>query len=270
MIQFPNCKINLGLHITSKRADGYHEIESAFYPLPLYDALEIVASDNLRFALHGIEVPGESSTNIVLKAYHLLKRDFPHIPALDICLLKNIPIGAGLGGGSSDGTAMLKLINSFCDLQITNNQLMHYASILGSDCPFFVNNTAAIATGRGEILEPLELDLTAYKFVIVKPSIHISTAHAFSLITPTPRLKDLKNILSQPIESWKTELINDFEKPIFDLYPSIRKIKSTLYEVGALYSSMSGSGSAVYGIFESNMEESFIRSHFHTEELFIC
>ncbi|MBK7692080.1 MAG: 4-(cytidine 5'-diphospho)-2-C-methyl-D-erythritol kinase [Bacteroidetes bacterium] len=270
MIQFPNCKINLGLHITAKRADGYHEIESVLYPLPLYDALEIVEAKETRFASYGIDVPGESHTNIVLKAYHLLKQDFPNIPSLDICLLKKIPIGAGLGGGSSDGTTMLKLLNAFCNLQLSNDQLVHYASILGSDCPFFVNNIPAIAKGRGEFLEPVALDLSAYKFVIVKPSIHISTAHAFSLITPNPAPKALNTILSQPIESWKTALTNDFEKPIFNLYPPIQKIKSTLYEAGALYSSMSGSGSAVYGIFKNPMDEPFIRSQFPNEEMHFC
>ncbi len=270
MILFPNCKINLGLHITARRPDGYHEIESILYPLPLHDALEVIPAEHLSFNCDGIEIPGAAENNIVLKAYHLIKKDYPDLPFVNIFLLKKIPTGAGLGGGSADGAEMLKLLNNYFELAINNERLHEYASALGSDCPFFINNRPALAKGRGEILEPVSLDLAAYCFVIVKPSIHISTATAFSLIKPAATTVDLNKIVQQPIESWKFELKNDFEEPIFLQFPQINAIKKKLYELGALYCAMSGSGSAVYGIFRSQMEKSILDPIFKDESVFVC
>ncbi len=269
MLHFPNCKINLGLQIGQKRADGFHEIDSILYPLPLRDALETIVSESLKFESSGIDIPGDTENNIVLKAYHLLKKDFA-LPAVSIHLLKKIPTGAGLGGGSADGTEMLKLLNQLFELNISDEIMTRYALQLGSDCPFFVKNIPALAKGRGEILTPISLDLHAYHFAVVKPDIHISTAWAFSQITPAISLKNLAGIIKSPIESWRNELKNDFEPPIFEKYPRIGEIKNQLYASGAVYASMSGSGSAVYGIFREKPETEELKFEIKETEVFVC
>ncbi len=249
MIQFPNCKINLGLSILAKRADGYHELETVFYPIAVSDALEILPAANLTMTQSGIAVPGDPAQNLCLKAYHLLKKDFPNLTAVQIHLHKNIPMGAGLGGGSSDGTAALIILNQQFSLGLNDQQLIDYASQLGSDCPFFVHNKACHATGRGEILTPIHLDLSNYQFLLVHPGVHIATAWAFQQLNPHTKSESIQSIIEKPITDWKNSLINDFEAPVFKAEPTLSAIKDQLYQLGAIYGSMSGSGSSLFGIF---------------------
>jgi len=249
MIQFPNCKINLGLSILAKRADGYHKLETVFYPIAVSDALEILPAANLTMTQTGIAVPGDPAQNLCLKAYHLLKKDFPTLPAVQMHLHKNIPMGAGLGGGSSDGTAALIILNQQFSLGLNDQQLIDYASQLGSDCPFFVHNKACHATGRGEILTPIHLDLSNYQFLLVHPGVHIATAWAFQQLNPHTKSESIQSIIEKPITDWKNSLINDFEAPVFKAEPKLLVIKDQLYQLGAIYASMSGSGSSLFGIF---------------------
>jgi 4-diphosphocytidyl-2-C-methyl-D-erythritol kinase len=249
MIQFPNCKINLGLSILAKRADGYHELETVFYPIAVSDALEILPAANLTMTHSGIAVPGDPAQNLCLKAYHLLKKDFPTLPAVQMHLHKNIPMGAGLGGGSSDGTAALMILNQQFTLGLNDQQLIAYASQLGSDCPFFVYNKACHATGRGEVLTPIQLDLSNYQFLLVHPGVHIATAWAFQQLNPHIKSESIQAIIDKPITDWKNYLINDFEAPVFKAEPKLSVIKDQLYQLGAIYASMSGSGSSLFGIF---------------------
>ncbi|HMK18473.1 MAG TPA: 4-(cytidine 5'-diphospho)-2-C-methyl-D-erythritol kinase [Chitinophagaceae bacterium] len=251
MVSFPNCKINLGLNIVNKRNDGYHDIETVFFPIHLRDSLEVIEKEKFEFSTSGFSIEGESEKNLCIKAYNLLKVDLPHLQMVQMHLHKAIPMGAGLGGGSADGAFTLKLLNKKFDLSLSEKQLINYSLQLGSDCPFFILNKPCFATGRGEILEQTELDLSEYKFLIVQPLIHISTAWAFSTIKPLRPAKSIKQIIQQSISTWKTELINDFENPVFEKYPEIKNIKDSLYDAGAIYASMSGSGSAVYGIFKN-------------------
>ena len=254
MVVFPNCKINLGLHVTKKREDGYHEIASIFYPIAWHDALEIIPtkkeSSNIQFTTTGLTIPGNLNANLCVKAYELLKKDFPQIPSIKMHLHKAIPMGAGLGGGSSDAAAVLQLMNKYFQLNITNQQLQKYALMLGSDCPFFLLNKPALAIGRGEILQPIKLSLQQYQFVLLFPSIHISTAWAFQQITPTMPEVNLLDIVEQDISKWKNTLVNDFEIPVFKQHPDLALLKNQLYANGALYAAMSGSGSTLFGIFE--------------------
>ncbi|MEQ1624917.1 MAG: 4-(cytidine 5'-diphospho)-2-C-methyl-D-erythritol kinase [Sediminibacterium sp.] len=254
MVLFPNCKINLGLHITRKREDGYHDLETVFYPIGIKDVLEIIQAPNptqpFRFSSTGLAIQGNPTDNLCAKAYQLLKKDFPQMPPIQMHLHKQIPMGAGLGGGSADGSFALKLLNQLFHLDISEDQLIQYALELGSDCPFFIINQACLGKGRGEILERLTLDLSQYQFLIVNPGIHIGTGWAFSQIKPKPVEHALISLINQPIAIWKDHLINDFEAPVMAAYPAIAQIKNALYQAGALYASMSGSGSTLYGIFE--------------------
>jgi 4-diphosphocytidyl-2-C-methyl-D-erythritol kinase len=252
MVIFPNCKINLGLHITGKRPDGFHELETVFYPVQLKDILEVVTSPTQHFQSTGLDIPGNPETNLCLKAYHLLKEDFTQLPPVQMHLHKIIPMGAGLGGGSADGAFALRLLNEKYKLNITSQQLIDYAAKLGSDCPFFIMNNPCYATGRGEILTPINLDLSRYRFVLVHPGIHINTKWAFEQIQPGLPSRSIKEIIQLPIEEWKHLLKNDFEAPIKQNYPAIEAIKLALYKDGAIYASMSGSGSAVFGIYPTN------------------
>ncbi len=254
MIAFPNCKINLGLNILARMENGFHELETVFYPVNIHDALEILPAKILETELTVTGLPtGDPGNNICLKAYHLIRKDYPQLPELSIHLHKAIPLGAGLGGGSADGAAMLQLINKEFTLNISKDQLFGYAFMLGSDCPFFILNKPCLAAGRGEKLTPLPVSLSGYKLVIINPGIHLGTAEAYKNITPAIPRKRISEIISQPIATWKVELKNDFEKQIFEKYPSIKKIKEQLYEEGAIYASMSGSGSTVYGIFKNDI-----------------
>jgi len=264
MVVFPNSKINLGLNIVGKRSDGYHNIETVFFPIHLKDALELIEKEKFEFSTSGLSIDGEREKNLCIRAYDLLKKDFPQLPAVQMYLHKAIPMGAGLGGGSADGTFTLKLLNKKFKLKLSEKQLINYSLQLGSDCPFFILNKPCFARGRGEIMEHIELDLSEYKFLIVRLPIHISTAWAFSTIKPSRPAKSIKQIIQQSISTWKAELINDFEKPVFEKYPEIKSIKDKLYAAGAIYASMSGSGSSVYGIFkkESAASISFPNKYF--------
>ncbi|MEO6315396.1 MAG: 4-(cytidine 5'-diphospho)-2-C-methyl-D-erythritol kinase [Chitinophagaceae bacterium] len=255
MIRFPNCKINLGLQVLQKRGDGYHNISTLFYPLPLTDALEIVpASDQLGLQIYnyGLPVHGAPADNLCMKAWHLLKKDFPDLPAVQIHLLKNIPMGAGLGGGSADGAGMLQLLNNKYRLGITDAQLLHYALLLGSDCPFFILNKPCFALGRGEILTPAKLDLSGYRVLLIHPGIHVNTGWAFARLDESERAAadTVKEAIAEPISEWKKLLKNDFEQPVFAAHPEIEKIKENVYAMGAEYASMTGSGSTVFGLFK--------------------
>lgn len=252
MITFPNAKINLGLRITSKRSDGYHNLETVFYPVPVCDALEIVPAldGEEQFTLSGITLDGNPNDNLVVKAYHLLKNDF-NLPPVNIYLRKNIPFGAGLGGGSSDGAFMLKLLDEYASLNLSSEELEIYAAKLGADCPFFIKNKPVFAEGTGNEFSAIDLSLQGYFLVLVKPDIFVSTKEAFSGIVPAEPATSLKEIIRMPIEEWKNYMFNDFEKNIFLHHPEIEQIKSELYNLGALYASMSGSGSSVFGIFDS-------------------
>ena len=252
MVVFPNAKINLGLRISEKRSDGYHELETIFYPLPLYDALEIIrqpASDGLQFLSSGLTIAGDPSDNLCVKAYEMLKRDHPGLPGVTMHLQKAIPSGAGLGGGSADASFALRLLDQIGNLGLSVPQLLDYSLRLGSDCPFFIINKPAYATGRGELLETVPVDLSAYGFVLVNPGIHIPTGPAFSWLTPARASESLKELIALPVNEWRGRIINDFERPVADRYPVIRDIVDQLYSAGAVYASMSGSGSTVYGLF---------------------
>lgn len=256
MIVLPNCKINLGLHILRKRLDGFHDLETVFYPVKLQDALEIVQSASptadIEFTTSGLEIDSSIEENSCVKAYRLLKKDFPELPSIKMHLHKAIPSGAGLGGGSSDGAFTLTLLNKKFNLELNEEQLINYALRLGSDCPFFIKNKPCYATGRGEKLQEIELNLSDYKIVLINPGIHVHTGKAFSKITPSDKRTNIKEIIKRPIEEWRDALKNDFEETVFEDHPEIKAIKEKLYEQGARYASMSGSGSTVYGLFEKN------------------
>lgn len=250
MLSFPNCKINIGLYVTQKRPDGYHNLETLFYPLPLTDVLEFVPAPESKMHLSGLSVAGNTDNNLVWKAYMLLQQYYPEqIPQLDIYLHKNIPMGAGIGGGSADGAFMLSMLNQAYELGLSQLQLAQYALQLGSDCPFFIYNTPMFASGRGEALESLSLDLSAYSIQLICPEVHVSTKEAFSTLSPSPAPFNLKDINALPITEWKNRISNDFEKTVFAIHPALAAIKENLYQQGAIYASMSGSGSSIYGIF---------------------
>ncbi|HSQ43470.1 MAG TPA: 4-(cytidine 5'-diphospho)-2-C-methyl-D-erythritol kinase [Ginsengibacter sp.] len=252
MITFPNCKINLGLNILRKREDGFHDLETVFFPINFQDALEIIPSSNkTQITVTGI-VAGNPENNLCLKAYLLVKKDYPQLPEINIHLHKAIPIGAGLGGGSADAAFMLELLNTKFNLVIPPNKMFDYALQLGSDCSFFLLNKPCLASGRGEVLEPISLNLSGHKILLVNPGIHISTAEAFKKIIPAIPAKKIKDIILQPIETWEKELGNDFENYVFERYPQVKKIKEDLYQKGAVYAAMSGSGSTIFGIFKKD------------------
>jgi 4-diphosphocytidyl-2-C-methyl-D-erythritol kinase len=254
MIAFPNCKINIGLHILRKRPDNYHDIETIFYPVGLCDVLEILPSkkSEISFNTTGISIDN-SSGNLCVKAYQLIKNDFPYLPAVSIHLHKVIPVGAGLGGGSSDAIATLQLLIKIFSLEISAEQLLVYALMLGSDCPFFLLNKPALATGRGEILSPLEALLKGYHIVIAFPHIHCNTAKAFSSVKPYLSNESLKILYNKPVNVWSNSVINDFEESVFIEHPAIQNIKQLFYNAGAEYASLSGSGSSVYGLFKKEV-----------------
>ena len=273
MIVFPNCKINLGLHILRKREDGFHDLETVFYPLPLQDALEIVQNDTtepeLTFSASGLPIDGEAANNLCYKAYYLLKQQFPQLPAVRMHLHKVIPMGAGLGGGSADGTFTLLALNKKFNLGLPDSALIELSLNLGSDAPFFIPNKPCYATGRGEHLMPVELDLSAYKILVINPKIHINTGWAFSHIRPFSGRASLKELIQLPINEWKGKLINDFELPVSTHHPEISAIKEGLYQYNALYAAMSGSGSTVFGIFpkEADLSKLHYPEHYFIKEV---
>ena len=252
MIIFSNCKINLGLKILRKRADGYHDLETVFYPLPMNDAIEVIRPEQspVTFSQSGLTIDGEPGQNLCMKAYNLLQRLYD-LPPVQLHLHKAVPMGAGLGGGSANAAFTLQLLNRKFNLDLTIDQLLDLALQLGSDCPFFIINKPCIATGRGEFMETIDLSqLRGYILAIVHPGIHISTAWAFSQVTPDKNGHTVRDAISQPVKSWKEILTNDFEAAVFKAHPTIAGIRQALYDKGAIYASMSGSGSAVFGLFE--------------------
>lgn len=258
MLTFPNAKINLGLNITEKRPDGYHNLETVFYPIPLEDALEITelqGAPGEKFRLHqaGLEIAGEADNNLVVKAYKLLDEQF-HLPPTDIHLFKHIPSGAGLGGGSADAAFMLKLLNEQFGLALTDDALEEYAARLGADCAFFIKNRPVYAEGIGNLFSPITLSLKGYRLWLVKPDIFVSTRDAFARIKPRRPQASLREIIKLPVEEWKACMVNDFEESVFPQFPAIGEIKEEMYRQGAVYASMSGSGSSVYGLFKADAE----------------
>ena len=251
MVVFPNCKINLGLHVLRKRTDGYHDIETVMYPVGLNDALEFIPSEKDSLTVTGITFEQKNmADNLVYKALAIVRK-YKEIPPLNSHLHKAIPSGAGLGGGSSNASFMLTALNKEFNLGFSTEDLKKFALEIGSDCPFFISNIPSLSQGRGEILTALDVDISNYYIMIVSPQIHISAAEAYSLIKPNDSRDLLSQIIEKPITEWSKLLVNDFEEPIFKKHPILKDIKSQLYEKGALYSSMSGSGSAIYGIFET-------------------
>lgn len=255
MLVFPNAKINLGLNITEKRPDGYHNLETIFYPIPVEDALEVnvLNEGNEKFRLHqaGLEIEGAAENNLVVKAYKLLDEKFG-LPSVDIHLYKHIPSGAGLGGGSADAAFMLKLLNERFSLQLSDDELEEYAARLGADCAFFISNRPTYAEGIGNIFSPVSLSLKGYQIWLVKPDVFVSTRDAFSQIKPHRPEMSLKEIVKLPVEEWKGCMVNDFEESVFPQFPAIGEIKEEMYRQGAVYASMSGSGSSVYGLFKAD------------------
>lgn len=265
MLSFPNAKINLGLNVVEKRSDGFHNIESVFYPVGWCDALEIIKATNFSFSSTGLEIPGNLKNNLIIKAFDLLhelitiqtkknsgKKNTKS--QIAIHLHKVLPIGAGIGGGSADGAFALKMINEIFELELNIEQLQDFASRLGSDCPFFIENTPKFCFEKGNKFEEIELSLQGKYILLVNPQIHISTAEAYSGVLPKKPLISIQEILKSPISEWKGVLINDFEEEIIKNHPKIGQIKSHLYDLGASYASMTGSGSTVFGIFDKEVE----------------
>ncbi|MFA6925079.1 MAG: 4-(cytidine 5'-diphospho)-2-C-methyl-D-erythritol kinase [Bacteroidales bacterium] len=259
MLTFPNAKINIGLNVLEKRNDGFHNIESVFYPLNLTDALEIIedkknkSKNKIKFTSSGLKCEGDEKNNLCVKTYSLIDNDF-NLPPVQMHLHKNIPIGAGLGGGSSNAAFTIKLLNDIFKLNISVKQMQNYAAKLGSDCAFFIENKPAFCFKRGDEFEKIKLYLSKYCFVLINPGIHINTAKAYSnIITAKPKTS-IKELIELPLSKWKDYIFNDFEKNIFVKYPQIKKIKDFFYKQGAVYSSMTGSGSSVYGIFDREIK----------------
>ncbi|MFT6054431.1 MAG: 4-diphosphocytidyl-2-C-methyl-D-erythritol kinase [Roseivirga sp.] len=265
MVSFPNAKINLGLFITDRLPNGYHTIESCLFPIPWSDVLEFVPSKKLEFNSSGIAIPGNEKDNLVLKAYKLLRKDFA-MPDLSIHLHKIIPMGAGLGGGSSDASSMLKMINNEFQLFLEESILEDYALQLGSDCPFFIQNKPAIATGTGTDLTTIDFSLKGHWLVLIKPNIHVSTQEAYAGVTPKASTIDLEELIrTKDFDRWKEELTNDFETSIFPKHAILQELKSSLYESGAVYAAMSGSGSTIFGLFEQEPQMTSDHTEHHVK-----
>ena len=279
MLSFPNCKINLGLHVVSKRPDGYHNLETLFLPVPLTDKLEINISETNGFSQDGIPIAGNPNDNLCVKAYNLLRESYPEqVGSVTIHLKKNIPFGAGLGGGSADAAFTLKMLNELFSLQLSSDELRAFAARLGADCPFFIDNQPAYATGIGDLLEPFPINLSGYALLLVKPQDAVSTKEAYSGIVPRDKRTDinpvdLKAALCQPVDLWKEMVVNDFEDSVFPAHPAIAAIKQQLYDCGATYAAMSGSGSTVFGLFNCKNESSLAKaesSFRHTDFFMHC
>lgn len=266
MITFPVAKINLGLNVVKRRPDGYHNLETVFYPIPISDALEVTLMNpkfpspfDCDLKVTNISIEGDEQRNLVVRAYQLLKQKFPELPRVHAHLHKSIPTQAGMGGGSSDCAYMIRLLNEQFQLGLTTQQMQQQAAQLGADCAFFILSQPAYAEGVGERLEPVNLDLSHYWIAVVRPDIPVPTKEAFSLIHPQQPLKNCRDVIMQPIETWREDLVNDFEKSVFPIHPEIGAIKERLYELGAIYAAMSGSGSAVFGLFSERIK---ISEHF--------
>ncbi|MCR4613182.1 MAG: 4-(cytidine 5'-diphospho)-2-C-methyl-D-erythritol kinase [Bacteroidaceae bacterium] len=269
MIVYPNAKINIGLNVVAKRPDGYHDLETVFYPIDLQDALEVhgvnenepMTGEGYQLKVGGTVLGGRPADNLVVRAYQLLRQEFPDkVQPVSIYLFKHVPTGAGLGGGSSDAAFMLKLLNERFDLGLTTEQLEERATRIGADCAFFVQNRPVYAEGIGNVFSDISLSLAGKTLVLVKPDVFVSTADAYRFVTPQRREHSLKELLQEPIEKWKDLVVNDFEASVFPKYPEIAAIKDRLYDLGAVYAAMSGSGASVYGIFNQPVE--------HVDEVF--
>ena len=263
MITFPNAKINIGLQVTERRPDGYHNLDTVFYPIPINDALEVIVAEgadyDCRLHISGITIEGDTDNNLVVRAYRLLATDYT-LPSVDIYLHKHIPTGAGLGGGSADASFMLRLLNEMFELGITTEKLEAYAARLGADCPFFITGNPVYATGIGNEFHSIDLDLSGWHIVVVKPDVFVSTKEAYSMVRPEKPAVTLDAKIVRPIAEWKDTISNDFEKGIFALHPELASIKAKLYELGATYAAMSGSGSALFGLFETPIAS--VEQHF--------
>lgn len=260
MLTKPICKINLGLNVVERRPDGYHNLETVFYPVPICDTLEVFEMDdafpspyNCDLKVTNITIDGDEQKNLVVRAYNLLKQDFPSLPRIHAHLYKDIPTQAGMGGGSSDCGFMITLLNEQFHLGLSNEQMIRYAARLGADCAFFILNKPCYAEGIGERLEPIDLDLSGWYLAVVRPNTPVPTKEAFSLITPQHPAKNCRDIVMQPVETWRYGLTNDFEKSVFALHPEIGDIKDRLYDLGATYAAMSGSGSSLFGLFRQTV-----------------
>lgn len=253
MILFSPAKINIGLHILARRIDGFHNLQSLMYPVGLSDILEIReapdSSEALQFSQSGIHFESDFQSNLCVRAWSLLKAETT-VPALEIHLHKQIPVGAGLGGGSSNASTVLRGVNQLAPKPVSEEVLMRLAGELGSDCPFFLKDAPQMIEGRGEILRPALPELQGLYLLLLFPEIHISTAEAYAGVQAAIPEYSLDQLISAPIRDWKKSIINDFEPSIFDRHPEIRGLKEALYDAGALYASLSGSGSALYGIFQ--------------------
>lgn len=266
MIIFPIAKVNLGLNVVERRPDGYHNLQTVFYPVGIQDALEIfpMAEDfpsevDCDIKVSNIPIEGDEQRNLVVRAYQLLKQDFPNLPRLHVHLYKGIPTQAGMGGGSSDASAMLRLLNTSFQLNLSDEKLISYASKLGADCAIFILNRPAYAEGIGEKLYPMDVDLSGWYMAVVRPDIPVPTKEAFARIKPHFPQKCCRDIVMQTVETWKEELVNDFEESVFALHPELAAIKERLYQLGATYAAMSGSGSALFGLFRQPID---LRSSF--------
>lgn len=256
MITFPIAKINLGLNVVEKRPDGYHNLQTVFYPVPIQDVLEVQVMDeafpssyDCDLKVTNINIDGDEQRNLVVRAYQLLKKDFPTLPRIHTHLWKGIPTQAGMGGGSSDCAYMMLLLDRQFHLGLTNEQLISYAAQLGADCAFFILSKPCYAEGIGEKLQPIEVSLSGYYIAVVRPDIPVSTKEAFSLIHPHYPAQNCRETVMKPVETWRETLVNDFEESVFALHPEIGAIKEQLYDMGATYAAMTGSGSALFGLF---------------------
>lgn len=265
MILYPNAKINIGLNVVEKRPDGYHNLETVFYPIPVQDALEVTPAQSLssekgyQLKVMGTVLDGSPDDNLIVRAYRLLRDEY-RLPPVTLHLYKHIPTGAGLGGGSADAAFTIRALNDQFKLNLSDEKMEELAAKLGADCAFFIKNQPVFATGIGNEFHSLELSLKGKVLVLVKPDTFVSTKDAYALVTPKKPEKSLPELLAQPIEMWKDTIVNDFEMSVFKKYPEIACIKDKLYDLGAVYASMSGSGSSVYGIFDApidNVDEIF-------------
>lgn len=257
MIVFPNAKINIGLNIVSRRPDGYHNLETVFYPIAINDVLEVIESNELTFESSGLGIPGRVEDNLCIKGYHLLKQDFD-LPPVSIHLHKHIPIGAGLGGGSSDAAFFIRLMNEKFSLGLTSDQMIGYARQLGADCAFFIESKPVFAFEKGDHFAPVSVDLSNYHLVLVMPPAHVSTSEAYRGVKAATPQHELRLAITRPVEEWMRYIKNDFEGHILANHPTIRGVKAALYENGAVYASMSGSGASVFGIFKEQPDLSVL------------
>lgn len=253
MLIFPNAKINLGLFLTEKRPDGYHSLQTVFYPIKIYDAVELVDHHTTVCQVQGMDIPGNAQDNLCIQAFKALQNDFS-LPHQKIVLLKNIPVGAGLGGGSADAAFVVKLANQKFSLDLSVSKMQDYVRKLGADCAFFIENKPVYAYGKGDEFETKSIDLSGCFLVLVKPPVHVSTAEAYNGAKVKLPVKSLKDLVDLPIEKWRDSILNDFEPSIFAKYPQIDEIKTALYQAGAIFALMSGSGSSVFAIFEKPVQ----------------